>query len=144
MGLFGKSFGEKVQEAVAVLGQSGLGVRDLRATVEGKAVTLDGRADSLDAKGRVMTEFNKLVDTENTINRIRVEGPAAPLPGPAPAPSAPEGLTIYEVKTGDTLGALAQRFYGKASLYPKIFEANRDILSNPNLIKVGQKLKIPK
>ncbi|MCK7478226.1 MAG: LysM peptidoglycan-binding domain-containing protein [Candidatus Moduliflexus flocculans] len=39
---------------------------------------------------------------------------------------------------------MAQRFYGKASLYPKIFEANRDILSNPDLIKVGQKLKIPK
>jgi nucleoid-associated protein YgaU len=45
---------------------------------------------------------------------------------------------------GDTLGAIAQRLYGKASLYPKIFEANRDILANPDLIKVGQKLKIPK
>jgi LysM domain len=44
----------------------------------------------------------------------------------------------------ERLGAIAQRFYGKASLYPKIFDANRDILTNPDLIKVGQKLKIPK
>ncbi len=143
MGLFGKPFGEKVQDAVAALGRAGLGVHDLRASVEGKVVTLEGRTDSLDAKGRVTAEFNKLVATENTINRIRVEGPAAPLPGPVPPPAA-EDATVYEVKSGDTLGALAQRFYGKAGLYPKIFEANRDILTDPNLIKVGQKLKIPK
>ena len=46
--------------------------------------------------------------------------------------------------SGDTLGGIAQTFYGKASLYMKIFEANRDILDNPDLIKVGQKLRIPK
>ena len=139
MGLFGKSFNDKVQDAVAAVRGAVPGVRDLRATVEGKVVTLEGQADSLDAKGRVMAEFNKIVVTENTINRIRIpEAPAAP---PTP-PAAPE--TLYQVKPGDTLSALAQRFYGKASLYPKIFEANRDILSNPDLIKVGQKLKIPK
>lgn len=139
MGLFGKSFNDKVQDAVAAVRGAVPGVRDLRATVEGKVVTLEGQADSLDVKGRVMAEFNKMVVTENTINRIRIpEAPAAP---PTP-PAAPE--TLYEVKPGDTLSALAQRFYGKASLYPKIFEANRDILSNPDLIKVGQKLKIPK
>ena len=47
------------------------------------------------------------------------------------------------VDAGDTLGAIAQKYYGKASEYMKIFEANRDILDNPDLIKVGQKLKIP-
>jgi nucleoid-associated protein YgaU len=50
---------------------------------------------------------------------------------------------MYEVVAGDTLGAIAQKYYGKASEYMKIFEANRDILENPDLIKVGQKLKIP-
>jgi len=142
MGIFGKSFNEKVQDAVTVLGKSGLGVHDLRATVDGKIVTLEGQADSLDVKNQIMAEFNKLVSTENTLNRIRVQEPqSAPS---APAPLKTEGETIYVVQKGDTLGALAQRFYGKASLYPKIFEANRDILSNPDLIKVGQKLRIPK
>ncbi len=143
MGLFGKSFGEKVNDAVAVINKSDLGVRDLRATVDGKVVTLEGLAASLDAKGRVMLEFNKMVATENTINKIQVQGGAAAPSIPGPAGAAGEA-TIYEVKAGDTLGAIAQRFYGKASLYPKIFEANRDILNNPDLIKVGQKLKIPK
>jgi nucleoid-associated protein YgaU len=144
MGLFGKSFDQKVQEAVTVLGKSDLGVRDLRATVAGKVVTLEGQADSLDAKGRVMVEFNRLVNTENTVNRIEVQGPQAAPPVQPPTPQSAGEVSLYEVKPGDSLSALAQRFYGKASLYPKIFEANRDILSNPDLIKVGQKLKIPK
>jgi len=49
----------------------------------------------------------------------------------------------YVVKKGDTLSKIAQQFYGDAKLYPQIFEANRDILSDPNLIKIGQKLRIP-
>lgn len=145
MGLFGKSFGQKVQDAVATINRSGLGIRDLKAVVDGKVVTLEGQAESMDVKGRVMAEFNRLVATENTLNRIRVEQAVASPPAAPPAASQkPAEEIIYEVKPGDTLGAIAQRFYGKASLYPKIFEANRDILSNPDLIKVGQKLKIPK
>ena len=144
MGLFGKSFGQKVAEAVAAVRGSVPGVYDLRATVDGKVVTLEGQADSLEAKGRVMAEFNRMVDTENTVNKIQVQGTTAAPPLPGPGPQAAGDATVYEVKPGDTLGAIAQRFYGRASLYPKIFEANRDILTNPDLIKVGQKLKIPK
>jgi nucleoid-associated protein YgaU len=144
MGLFGKSFPEKVNDAVDVLAKSDLGVTGLKAKVDGKVVILEGQASSVEAKGRVMLEFNKMVKTENTINKIQVQGAAAPstLPGPGAAPAGE--VQIYEVQPGDTLGHIAQRFYGKASLYPKIFDANRDILTNPDLIKVGQKLKIPK
>jgi nucleoid-associated protein YgaU len=49
----------------------------------------------------------------------------------------------HEVKKGDTLSKIAERYYGDGSLYMKIFEANRNILRDPNLIKIGQKLRIP-
>jgi nucleoid-associated protein YgaU len=49
----------------------------------------------------------------------------------------------YVVKGGDTLSKIAEEFYGDKMLYPKIFEANRDVLSDPNKIKPGQKLRIP-
>jgi len=49
----------------------------------------------------------------------------------------------HEVKKGDTLWKIAEKYYGDGSLYKTIFEANRDILKNPDLIKVGQKLHIP-
>jgi len=50
---------------------------------------------------------------------------------------------VHEVVSGDTLGKIAKEYFKDASKYTKIFEANRDQLSNPDLIKVGQKLKIP-
>ena len=50
---------------------------------------------------------------------------------------------IYEVVGGDTLSKIAKKFYGDASKYMKIFEANKDQLKDPDKIKVGQKLKIP-
>ena len=63
-----------------------------------------------------------------------------PDPGDAAAWDATQ---YYEVKKGDTLSKIAKEIYGDASLYPKIFEANRDQLSDPDKIKPGQVLKIP-
>ena len=50
----------------------------------------------------------------------------------------------YEVKSGDTLGKLAKEFLGNGAAYMDIFNLNKDQLANPDLIKVGQRLKIPK
>lgn len=49
----------------------------------------------------------------------------------------------YEVKKGDSLSKIAKEYYGDPMLYPRIFEANRDVLKDPNKIKPGQKLRIP-
>jgi nucleoid-associated protein YgaU len=51
--------------------------------------------------------------------------------------------TTYTVKTGDTLSKIAKEFLGDANAYMEIFNANRDQLTDPNLIKPGQVLKIP-
>jgi len=149
MGLFGKSFKEKVDEALAQIEGMGIGARNLGATLDGKVVTLSGECPSLEVKTRIMSEFNARVNTENTLNLIRIVAPQAP-PGPAAvvppaveAAPAPAAERWHEVVRGDTLGGIAAKYYGKASLYMKIFEANRDILDNPDLIKVGQKLRIP-
>ncbi|MBW8824058.1 MAG: LysM peptidoglycan-binding domain-containing protein [Xanthomonadales bacterium] len=53
------------------------------------------------------------------------------------------GEQSYTVKSGDTLSAIAKQFYGHANKYNVIFEANRDILDDPDKIKPGQVLKIP-
>ena len=49
----------------------------------------------------------------------------------------------YTVKSGDTLSAIAKQHLGDANAYMKIFEANRDQLSDPDKIKPGQVLKLP-
>lgn len=54
-----------------------------------------------------------------------------------------DATQYHEVVKGDTLSKIALKYYGDANLYPKIFEANRDVLGDPNKIQVGQKLRIP-
>ena len=58
-------------------------------------------------------------------------------------PNAKQAQTTYTVKSGDTLSAIAKQHLGDANDYMKIFEANRDQLSDPDKIKPGQVLKIP-
>ncbi|TFF27795.1 LysM peptidoglycan-binding domain-containing protein [Jiella endophytica] len=53
------------------------------------------------------------------------------------------GFQPYTVRSGDTLSAIARRFYGDASRFTVIVEANAHIISNPNVIFPGQQLRIP-
>src|SRR5512140_2333658 len=50
----------------------------------------------------------------------------------------------YKVQSGDTLSKVAQKFYGDSAKYRQIFDANRDVLKDPNKINVGQELTLPK
>jgi len=67
---------------------------------------------------------------------------------PPPTGNAPPGsdnayTQWYEVKSGDTLWKIAKEHYGDGGLYTEIFKANQDVLTNPDKIKVGQRLRIP-
>ncbi len=53
------------------------------------------------------------------------------------------GGETYTVAKGDTLSAIAKRHYGQASAWKRIFEANRDVLDDPDRILPGQQLKLP-
>jgi len=59
------------------------------------------------------------------------------------ASTAPSAAQTYTVNKGDTLSKIAKEFYGSANRWHEIFDANRDQISNPDLIKPGQVLKIP-
>jgi nucleoid-associated protein YgaU len=55
-----------------------------------------------------------------------------------------EGIEYYTIKSGDTLSAIAKHFYGDASKYQRLFEANREVIQNPDKIFVGQVIRIPR
>jgi nucleoid-associated protein YgaU len=65
------------------------------------------------------------------------------VPDEKPASTPNKYAQYHEVKRGDTLSKIAEEYYGDKMMYPKIFEANKDILKDPNKIKPGQKLRIP-
>lgn len=63
---------------------------------------------------------------------------------PEPKPEEPkEKVEYYEIVSGDTLGKIAKRFYGNASKYTRIAEANKELIPDPNKIYPGQKIRIP-
>jgi nucleoid-associated protein YgaU len=79
---------------------------------------------------------------KDVVADIRVTGgPAASGPS-ASAPASPSSKT-YTVKAGDTLSRIAKEHLGNASDYMKIFNLNKDQLSNPDLIQPGQVLRLP-
>jgi nucleoid-associated protein YgaU len=59
------------------------------------------------------------------------------------APAAEIKIEYYEIVSGDTLSGIAKKFYGNANLYMRIFEANREVIKDPDKIYVGQKIRIP-
>ena len=78
-------------------------------------------------------------------SNVQSGGSSTARPAPAPAGDAPKAPAprTYTVVAGDNLSKIAKRFYGDANQWKRIFEANRDILENPDLIHPGQTLKIP-
>jgi nucleoid-associated protein YgaU len=58
-------------------------------------------------------------------------------------PPPKEKVEYYVIVKGDTLSAIAKKYYGDANKYPRIFEANREVIKDANLIFPGQKIRIP-
>ena len=89
-------------------------------------------------------------ELQNTVIQLRTQiadavrpepaAEVAPAPEPPPAPDPPP-RRIHRVAAGDTLGALARRYYGSASQYRRIMEANQ--LTERSILKIGQELIIP-
>jgi len=98
---------------------------------DGKLV-LKGTAPSLDAANRVWDEIKRV--------NPRLDDIVADFPVDTSLAAAAQS---YTVQAGDTLSKISKHFYGNANDYMKIFEANRDQLTNPDSIRVGQQLKIP-
>ena len=73
-----------------------------------------------------------------TVAPVAPEAAVAPV---APAEVAPE---VYTVAKGDTLGGIARKYYGKASAWKRIADANADVLKGKTLIRPGMKLQIPR
>ena len=93
-----------------------------------------GSVKSEDEKNEIWTAIKTIPDWRNEIVAdIKVTGGG----------TAAAHAKTYTVKQGDTLSKIAKEHLGDANAYMKIFEANRDQLKNPDLIKPGQVLKIP-
>jgi len=107
-----------------------LSISDLAAREEGGKLKLSGTADYQLDKDLLWDKIKTYSDWQTEIAAdVRVKNS--------------DVYGIYTVKSGDTLSLIAKSLFGDPMRYPEIFNLNKDVLKNPDLIKVGQKLKLP-
>jgi len=100
-----------------------------------------GSVKSEDEKNEIWNAIKTIPDWRNdVVADIKVTGGGG---GGVATAAATAPAKTYTVKSGDTLSKIAKEYLGDSNAYMKIFEANRDQLKNPDLIKPGQVLKIP-
>ncbi|MDY0039790.1 MAG: peptidoglycan-binding protein LysM [Desulforhabdus sp.] len=119
---------EKIKEHLL---ESNPGITGLDVAFDNGVVSLSGQAASPEAMEKAVLMAGNVLG----VSEVKVDG--------LQAPEVTEQVEYYTIKKGDTLSAIAKRFYGNANDYPKIFEANREVIRDPDLIFVGQKIRIP-
>ena len=123
----------KKQKLVLLKGMvdsSGVKVRGLELDYNVDKVTVYGQVKTQADKEKVILSLGNVGGVSKVDDRISVT---------KPEPQA----TFYTVKRGDSLSKIAKKVYGDPKLYMKIFEANKPMLKDPNLIYPGQSLRIP-
>ncbi len=108
----------------------GLDVKDLDVTLKGDTATVFGEVESQADREKVILALGNIEGIAAVDDRLKVVKPEAE-------------AEFYEVKKGDSLSKIAKKFYGDAMKYPVIFEANKPMLKDPDLIYPGQVLRIP-
>lgn len=146
LGIGGPDAG-KIKDQVAKLG---LDVRNLDIKIDNNIATVTGLAANRAEASKIVMAIGNNEGIAKVDNKMRV--PLASITTSTPAPSDAEdadadadeeAVVFYPVAKGDTLSAIAKRLYGNANLYPKIFEANRPMLTHPDKIYPGQVLRVP-
>ncbi len=107
--------------------------------VQGDTAVLTGTAPSQEALEKIVLCAGNQFGIATVDCQLQVNAPSTAGSAPAAAGEA----TFYTVKSGDTLGKIAQELYGSAGKYTVIFEANQPMLKDPDKIYPGQSLRIP-
>jgi nucleoid-associated protein YgaU len=110
--------------------------------MEGDKLLIRASAPSADLKNKVWDQI-KLVDPNFSDLIADIQAPAAAAAAAAGNAPSTSAARSYTVQAGDSLSKIAKQFYGDANKYLKIFEANKDKLTDPDKIKPGMDLVIP-
>jgi nucleoid-associated protein YgaU len=129
----------KYQSVLNFIQSQGIQLQNLN--LEGDKLLIRASAPTADLKNRVWDQI-KLVDPSFSDLIADIQTPAAAAAAAAGASSTPAART-YTVQPGDSLSKISKQFYGNASMYMKIFEANKDKLDDPDKIRAGMDLRIP-
>ncbi|MEM8969300.1 MAG: peptidoglycan-binding protein LysM [Bacteroidota bacterium] len=131
----GESEEEKKEKLIAHVKSLGLPVEGLSVSVDDEVVTVKGKVDSQAHAEKIALALGNVEGVSKVDNQLVVEVPEQAEPEPQ--------ATYHTVEKGDSLSKIAKEVYGDPMKYPAIFEANKPMLKDPNLIYPGQVLRIP-
>ena len=106
------------------------GIADLEVSVRDGVVSLKGEAASGESLEKAVLLAGNVQGVEKVM-AVTVKVPDEPR------------VEYYEIVSGDTLSGIAKKYYGDAMQYPRLFEANREVIKDPDLIYPGQKIRVP-
>lgn len=145
MGLFNfamnmgkKVFGKETEAPAAIqklIEEDNPGVENLEIQVKDGHAILSGKASSAEALEKAVL----IAGNVQGIEAIDAEGVTI-----ADGSTVAGDDQFYTIEKGDTLWKIAEKAYGNGSKYQKIFEANREVIKDPDKIYPGQKIRIPK
>lgn len=128
--LFGKD--DDAQENIqAHIEENNPGIDDMQVSYNDGVVSLSGTAQSAEAMEKAVLMAGNVQGVE----QVNIDGMTVP--------EETINVEYYVIQSGDTLSALAKKYYGNAMDYPRIFEANKEVIIDPDKIYVGQKIRIP-
>ena len=141
MGLlsFAKNIGKKLfhreedasEKIAAYIEEDNPGVSNLHVIVENGVASISGEARSREALEKAVL----MAGNVDGISEVKYDA--------LNAPAAEVQVEYYEIVSGDTLSGISRKYYGKGSAYMRIFEANKEVIKDPDKIYVGQKIRIP-
>ncbi len=126
---------EEIQsDIVEALGDQ---VENLGVAFDDGTVTLTGTVASQAVREKVILLAGNVEDVEKVDDQLTIAVVAEEVVEEAPAPR------FYTIEKGDYLSKIAKEVYGDANQWKALFEANREVIKNPDLIYPGQMIRIP-
>lgn len=128
------------------------GVNNLQVEYKDHACILVGTCESIEAKEKVILMAGNMKGVAGVVSRrLTVTETATDEASSGSMEEIADDIfesssetQYYTIESGDTLWGIASKFLGNGSKYPEIFEANREVIEDPDKIFVGQKIRIPK
>ncbi len=125
--------GKEAEQIKQTLGMAfGDSIDGLNVAFDDGTVTLSGQADSAATKEKAVLMAGNVKSVEKVNDMLTVKA-AEPVKEPR----------FYTIEKGDSLSKIAKEIYGDYKKWEALFEANKEVIKNPDLIYPGQQIRIP-
>ncbi|MBX2849318.1 MAG: peptidoglycan-binding protein LysM [Acidiferrobacterales bacterium] len=132
--VFGIGDADAAEQVKAEIEAVNPGVSNLEVSMDGETCTISGDCDSAAAKEKTVL----IAGNTMGVSTVSADGLNAP------EPIVEEDDQYYVIEKGDTLWGIAAKTMGNGAKYTEIFEANKEVIQDPDKIFPGQKIRIPK